>query len=134
MNTVPRPDNTGLRNFAFILAAMIAGIFGIVLPWLFGLSFSLWPWGLAVMLAAWAIIAPAGLSPLYSVWMRLGLLMNRIVTPVVLGLVFLGILTPLGWIMRIFSKSSLGLRMDGGADSYRVESRERNRRDMEKPF
>ena len=67
----------------------MAGLFGLFFPWLLEAQIPLWPWALAGILAAWALLAPASLRPVYRLWMRLGLLLSRITTPIVHGRVFL---------------------------------------------
>jgi hypothetical protein len=106
---------------------------------LFGLVFSavfavlgLWPlWGArpvrtwalgvsAVFLAA-SLLRPAMLSPLNRLWQRLGLLLQRITNPIVLGLLFFGTVLPIGLLMRLAGKNPLRLGFDRDAKSYWIE-------------
>lgn len=50
------------------------------------------------------------LHPLNKIWMSLGLLIGMIVSPIVLGLIFFGIFTPISLIMRAFGRDELRLR------------------------
>lgn len=102
----------------------------------FGLTFAtvgavvaLWPltsgseprWWLlaaAVAVAAISLIAAPILHPLNRLWLRFGLMLHRIVSPVVLGVVFYGVLTPVGLILRARGKDPLRLSLDKGAASY----------------
>src|SRR5262245_4630921 len=82
--------------------------------WVFTIAFSIigvWPVVFGGVLRAWALIvagaflvvtlvAPALLGPLNKLWLRFGLLLNRIVNPVVLGIMFYVIVTPMGWLKR----------------------------------
>ena len=51
-------------------------------------------------------------------WMRFGLLLNRIVSPVAIGVVYYLTLVPMGLAMRACGKNPLRLSFDRGAASY----------------
>ena len=61
--TIPELDKAGLRKFGFTTGAIVAVLFGLVLPYLFDLAWPRWPWVIAVVLFAWGAIAPATLRP-----------------------------------------------------------------------
>jgi hypothetical protein len=58
------------------------------------------------------------LAPLNRLWQRFGLLLHRIVSPIVLGLLFYLTVLPVGLLMRAFGKDPLRLRADRAARSY----------------
>jgi hypothetical protein len=72
----------------------------------------------AGVLAALAMVAPRTLKPLNFLWFRFGLLLHAVITPVVLGVMFYAVITPLGWLMRAFGKRPLSLDRDPAATSY----------------
>jgi hypothetical protein len=72
-------------------------------------------------MVAW--LSPAALAPLNRVWTRFGLLLHRIVSPVVLGVMFFVVVTPMGLIMRALGKDPLRLRFDRDARSYWIDRR-----------
>ena len=49
------------------------------------------------------------LSPLNRLWMKFGLLLGMIVSPIVMGIIFFGIFTPIGLLMRLFGRDELRL-------------------------
>ncbi len=65
-----------------------------------------------------AIVAPKVLHPLNRVWTSLGLLLGKVVNPIVMGVVFLLAVTPIAVILRLLGKDLLRLRRDPAADSY----------------
>lgn len=69
-------------------------------------------------LAICAVIAPNLLSPLNAAWAKFGVLLSKIVTPVVMALIFYTTVTPTGLIMRIAGKDLLKIRKETKADSY----------------
>ncbi|PNG25097.1 SxtJ family membrane protein [Methylocella silvestris] len=75
----------------------------------------------AVLFAAVAMVAPERLDPLNRAWFKLGLLLNRIVNPLVMGLMFFGAVTPLGWIMRKRGADLLSLELKPDAATYWID-------------
>lgn len=73
--------------------------------------------GAGVLAAGLAAVAPGVLAPLNRAWFRLGGLMAAIVNPIVLGLIFFGLLTPVALVGRLFGRDELGLRRQA-RDSY----------------
>ena len=65
---------------------------------------------LAVLFLLITVISPQGLLPLNKLWMRLGLLLGMIVSPIVLGIIFFGLVTPYGAVMRMFGRDELRLK------------------------
>ena len=70
----------------------------------------------------------------YKVWMRFGLAISKITTPLILGLVFFVMITPLALIRRIFASDQMRRNLDKDSDSYRVESRVPTKEDLRRPF
>jgi len=55
-------------------------------------------------------LAPARLAPFNRAWMTLGEWMGKIVSPIVLGLIFFALITPAGFISRLLGRDELRLR------------------------
>ena len=66
--------------------------------------------GLAIIFLLITIIKAELLLPLNKLWMSLGHLIGMFVSPIVLGLIFFGIFTPIGFMMRIFGRDELQLK------------------------
>jgi hypothetical protein len=60
--------------------------------------------------AALAVLSPGVLAPLNRAWFQLGALMGRVVSPVVLGVLFFGLIAPIGCIGRWMGRDELRLR------------------------
>ena len=58
-----------------------------------------------------------------ALWQKLGRALNRIVSPIVIGFVFVTAVVPTGLLMRLFGKDPLRLRFDREATSYWIERR-----------
>ncbi|MFD2110766.1 SxtJ family membrane protein [Thiorhodococcus fuscus] len=134
MHPIPELDAQGLRHFALTTAAIVVALFGLILPWLFDLRFPIWPWPSAAVLMLWGLAAPRSLRPVYRGWMRLGLLMSRVTTPLILSLVFFVVFVPAGFIMRLAGNDPMKRRLLLDAESYREPSQEATPESMEKPY
>ena len=104
--------------------------FGILLFFFF-IIISLWPllsknepiiWSLsiAIIFLVLAILNPKLLSPLTKLWIRLGEVIGKFISPIIIGLIFFLILTPIGLLMRIFKKDLLNLKFSKN-NTYWVE-------------
>jgi len=90
---------------------------------------ALWPlldrnpvrlWALALALG-WLVLAvsrPTVLHRLNRAWMRLGLLLARVTTPILMGAVFFAVVTPTGLLRRAFGANAMRLGFDETAKSY----------------
>ena len=104
------------RTFGLVMAGALA-LLAFVNGWHHG---RLWPWELTLaglfLSAAW--LRPALLNPLNRLWMKLGLLLHRIVNPIVMGLLFYGTIWPTGLVMRMRGRDLLRLKREPDADTY----------------
>lgn len=103
--------------------------FGVVMAVFFAIlaSIALWraAWG---WLALWtaltaafgiaALAAPRSLEPLNRLWFRFGLLLHRIINPLVMGLMFFVVITPIGLLMRMLGKRPIPVSPDRAATTY----------------
>ena len=58
------------------------------------------------------LVKSDALLPLNKLWMRFGLLLGRIVSPIVLGVIFFGLFTPIAMFMRIIGRDELRCESD----------------------
>ncbi len=77
-----------------------------------------WSVVIAALFAVVAWLAPSLLSAPNRLWLKLGLLLGKIVGPIALSIVFYGVLMPIGGLMRIAGKDPLRLRLDRDARTY----------------
>jgi hypothetical protein len=82
-------------------------------------------WALVALAASAAFVAagflaPALLAPLNRLWLRFGLLLHKIINPLVMGFLFFVVFTPMGVVMRLAGKDFLKLKMRGSEATYWV--------------
>jgi len=104
-------------GIVFFVVFVIIGLW----PLLFGGTLRLWSLSIAAIFLLAALTRPTLLSPLNRVWFLFGLLLHKIVTPVVMGIVFFLTVTPTGIIMRMMGKDPLHRRLDPNAKTYWIE-------------
>ena len=104
------------RGFG-VTFSVVFGIIGSIGIWRgFGIPM-VW-FGAAIAILIVSIAKPNLLHPLNKIWHQFGLLLGRITTPIVMGLLFFVAVTPTGLVMRMLGKRTLELTFDAKADSY----------------
>src|SRR5690242_15909693 len=104
------------RTFGLVMAGALA-LLALINGWHHG---RLWPWEfiVAVLFLSAAWLRPALLNPLNRLWMKLGLLLHKIVNPIVMGLLFYGTIWPTGLVMRMRGRDLLRLKREPSSDTY----------------
>lgn len=104
------------RSFGLVMTGAFA-VLAALNAWHAG---RIWPWfaGIATLFLIAALLRPALLNPLNKLWLKFGLLLHRIVNPVIMALLFYGTVLPTGLIMRAMGKDLLRLRREPDAASY----------------
>ena len=112
------------REFGFVFTAVFITI--ALWPLLDGKPVKLWALIIAALFFVCTCIAASLLRPLNILWHNFGLLLGRIVVPVMMSILFFFGVTPIGIIMRLFGKDPLRLRFDPDATSYWIPRDENN--------
>ena len=111
----------GSSNRAF--GGVFVGFFAIIGVWplLFGGAVRWWSMIISIAILVITLLAPKLLTIPNRLWLRFGLLLNRIISPVALGLLFYFVVTPMAALMRVFGKDSLRLRHHASDTSYWIK-------------
>ena len=114
------PELPGERGFGVLFA--IVGLVAAMFAWRAGSTALVAASVLAALaFAAFAWLAPARLAPLNRAWFRLGLLLAKVVNPIVLGVLFFFVITPYALVLRLFGRDLLGLKPRPDVASYWIE-------------
>lgn len=122
-----------LRNFGL----MVGGILCVVGIWpmvRYGEAIRLWAILPGVLLVPLGLAAPTLLAPIFKIWMKIGHVMGWINTRIILGVLYFGLITPMGVVMRMFGWDSMSRALRQDAESYRVVRQPRLRNHMTRQF
>lgn len=104
------------RSFGLVFGAVFAVIAAVRLEHGGAAGYG-WLGAAAAMLVT-ALTVPAVLAPANRLWLRIGQLLHWVVEPLVMGILFFLVVTPIGLAMRLAGKDQLRLRRDAAAESY----------------
>lgn len=131
---VVQPDKRQLRIFGLLFSGIVATIFGIALPLLLDRPSPVWPWIITVVMVLFVLVAPRLLIYIYRPWLKFGAIAGWINTRIILFIMFYGLITPTGLIMRLFGSDPLRKRFEPDSDSYRITNQPQSNDHMEKPY
>ena len=107
MNKNAIPSN---KNFGIVFAILFLVIS--FWPLLKGEDLRNWSLIIALIFLVLGLINSKILTPLNQLWFKFGLLLGRIVSPLIMGVIFFFVVTPIGFIMRILGKDLLKLKFN----------------------
>ena len=104
-----KPNRVELRKFGMVM--LIAGaLIGGILFWKGKISVAIWVISAGAFIAASTVVAPAAAMLIYLAWMSVALVMGTIVSSILMFVIFFGVITPAGLLMRMFGRDGLKLR------------------------
>lgn len=107
------------RSFGFVFAI----VFAIIACWplMSGGDPRWWSVIIAALFVGVALIAPGVLRPLNKIWFQFGMLLSRIVNPIVMFIIYVISVLPIGLIMQLLGKDLLRLKFESEQRSYWIE-------------
>ena len=108
------------------------------------LAFALWPLtkkgeinlyliSIALIFLILGLLNSKILTPLNKSWIKLGELLGRIIAPIVMGIVYFIILTPISLLVRLFGKDLIGIKFNNNLKTYWIK-RKKHLGTMDKQF
>tara|TARA_B100000029_G_scaffold213832_1_gene211781 strand:+ start:58 stop:441 length:384 start_codon:yes stop_codon:yes gene_type:complete len=83
-------------------------------------SIRLWSLLIAAIFLILGLLNSKLLTPPNKVWFKFGLILGKFISPIVMGVIFFGVVTPISFIMRVFGKDLLNLKYNN-KPSYWIE-------------
>ena len=123
---IKRKNNITFGILFFILF-LIIGLY----PLISNGPIRIWSITVSLALLIMTIIKPNLFTFLNKLWIKFGILLGKTISPIVMGLVFFFVVTPIGILMKILKKDVMGLKR--GASSYWI-IREDKVQSMKKQF
>tara|TARA_B110001450_G_C17645026_1_gene490851 strand:- start:1443 stop:1832 length:390 start_codon:yes stop_codon:yes gene_type:complete len=79
-----------------------------------------WPLIISLVFLILGFLKPNLLTPLNKVWTKFGMLLGNLISPIIMGIIFFLVVTPIALIMRILGKDLLNLRKSNH-DTYWIK-------------
>lgn len=112
----PLPSN---RQFGVVFIVFFA-VLGLLGLWQGGWRLTPWFFGASGLVALITLFSPAVLTPFNRWWMKLAAFLHMVMSPVILGLMYFVILTPVAFAMRLAGRDEMKRRWQPKASSYWV--------------
>ncbi len=109
----------GEKSFGWLLAIIFLLIS--VYPLIHGGVIRGWALLISMLSVFVVYIFPSLLRNPYKLWMSLGMLLGNVVSPIVMAIIFFGVVFPIGVIMKLSRKDILSLKWDDGVKTYWVD-------------
>ena len=105
MNDIKISSNRSFGLVFFVVFLLIS-----IYPLLYGQNFRFWLLIVAIIFLALGLLNSKILTPLNKIWFKFGLLLGRIVSPVIMSIIFFFVVTPISFVMKILGKDILNLK------------------------
>ena len=115
MNDVKLGSNKSFGIVFFVVFLLIA-----IYPILSDGDLRLWSLIISLVFLILGLINSRLLTPLNKLWFKFGILLGKIISPVIMGIIFFLVVTPIGILMRLFKKDVLNLNFNENK-SYWIE-------------
>ncbi len=118
-----KKDNTNLpSNRSFGLVFCLVFLIIALYPLINNEDIRVWSLIISILFILFGLMNSRILTPLNKIWFKFGLLLGRTISPIIMGMVFFFVVTPIGFLMRIIGKDLLNLKFNN-EKSYWVEKK-----------
>ena len=92
-------------------------------PIINGENFRIWALLISFIFLILGLVNSKILTPLNKLWSKFGILLGKIISPLIMGIIFFFVVTPIGLLMRLFKKDLLNLKFNK-RQTYWIEKNE----------
>jgi hypothetical protein len=118
MNDIKISSNKSFGLVFFIVFLIIA-----TYPLINNQNIRIWSLVIALIFLILGLINSNILSPLNRIWFKFGIFLGKIVSPVIMGIIFFFVVTPIAFLMKILKKDLLNLKFNS-ENSYWIKRNE----------
>ncbi len=115
MDDIKISSNRSFGIVFFVVFFLVA-----VYPLIHNEEIRIWSLIISIIFLILGLINSRILDPLNKLWFKFGILLGKIVSPIIMGIIFFLVVTPIGFIMRILGKDLLNLKFNRNK-SYWIE-------------
>ena len=120
-------------NRSFGLVFFVVFLIVALWPLKSGEDLRLWSLVISVIFFILGVLNSRLLTPLNKLWFKFGILLGSIVSPLIMGLVYFFVVTPMGVLMRLLGKDLLKMNKIKNASTYWIK-RDKEQSRMKKQF
>ena len=107
-------------NRSFGIVFFIVFLFISIYPLIDGESIRVWSLIVSLIFLLLGSINSKLLNPLNKIWFKFGILLGKIISPIVMGIIFFLVVTPIALFMRLIKKDLLNLKFNSNS-TYWIE-------------
>tara|TARA_X000000950_G_C13683146_1_gene564830 strand:- start:204 stop:593 length:390 start_codon:yes stop_codon:yes gene_type:complete len=107
-------------NRSFGIVFFIVFLLISIYPLINSESIRIWSLIISLIFLLLGLINSKLLSPLNKIWFKFGLLLGKIISPIVMGIIFFFVVTPIALLMRLIKKDLLNLNFNNN-NTYWIE-------------
>ena len=107
-------------NRSFGIVFFIVFLIVAIYPLINNADLRIWSLIISIIFLILGLINSKFLTPLNKLWFKFGLLLGRLISPIIMGMIFFFVVTPIGLLLRIFGKDVLNLKKNN-AKSYWIK-------------
>ena len=115
MDDIKISSNRSFGIVFFVVFLLIA-----LYPLTYGGEIRIWSLIISILFLILGLLNSKILAPLNKIWFKFGILLGKIVSPLIMGIIFFLVVTPIGLIMRLLGKDVLNLKYNKNK-SYWIE-------------
>ena len=116
MDDIKISSNRSFGIVFFIVFFIIA-----LFPLINSQDLRLWSLVVSLIFLVLGLLNSKILAPLNKLWFKFGILLGKVIAPLIMGLIFFLVVTPIGLLMRLFGKDVLNLKLNKKKSSYWIE-------------
>ena len=99
-------------NRSFGIVFFVVFLLIALYPFTYNGELRIWSLTVSLIFLFLGVLNSKFLTPFNKLWFKFGLLLGRIISPVIMGLIFFFVVTPIGLVMRMFKKDLLNLKFN----------------------
>ena len=104
----PKIGSNKSFGIVFFIVFLVIGIW----PLLSENNIRIWSLILSLIFLILSLLNSSFLTPLNKLWFKFGILLGKFMAPLIMGIIFFIVVTPIGLIMRLFNKDLLKLKFN----------------------
>ena len=128
MNSNIKVSSNKSFGIVFFIFFLIVSLY----PLIYNGEIRIWSIFISIIFLILGLLNSVLLSPLNFLWFKLGIFLGKIVSPLIMGLIYFIVVTPIGLIMRIIKKDVLNLKFNNKKSYWVKKTRQKN--NMKKQF